>query len=333
MGPSTLSSWALLIAHELTKRGVDAERLFRQAQLRFEQLQDPNARYPLPAMHRLWSLATEATHDPCFGLEVGESWHPTSFHALGYSAIACATLREAFAYLARYCWIVSNGGRLDVVDLAGEVAVKLSGREAFPPPVAPVQAGLAAIVVLCRCASGGSIGLTSVHFVYRDNGTRARLERFFGCPIAFGAPYNALMFSARDVDASLPGANAVLRRINEGALKQYAARIDSRQVAESVRAQIVRLLPSGEATQDRIAGAINVSLRSLQRKLKQEGVTFRDLVDDTRKRLAEQYANDSTLSCSETAYLLGFSEPSSFVRAKRRWKQGSRSQAAAVANA
>jgi len=312
---------------------MDAERLFRQAKIHFDQLQDPNARYPLAAVHRLWSLAAEATRDPCFGLDVGQSWHPTSFHALGYSALACATLREALAYLARYCWIVSNGARLDLVDFPAEVALKLSSRESFPQAGAAVQAGLAAIVVLCRCASGGSIALTSVHFTDHDNGTRARLEGFFRCPIAFGSPYNALMFATRDVDAPLPGANAVLLRVNEDALQRYAARIDSKQVADSVRAHIVRLLPSGDASQARIARAINVSMRSLQRKLKEEGVTFRELVDDTRKRLAGQYAKDSTLSASEIAYLLGFSEPSSFVRAKRRWKGPSLSQHAVMSDA
>ena len=333
MGPSTLSSCALLIARELAKRGVDAEPLFRQAKLHFDQLQDPNARFPLAAIHRLWSLAAEATRDSCFGLEVGESWHPTSFHALGYSALACATLREALAYLARYCWNVSNGARIDLVDLPTEVALKLSSREPFPHAAAAVQAGLAAIVVLCRCASGASIALTRVHLIEQDNGARSRLERFFQCPVAFSSPYNALAFATRDVDAPLPGANAVLLRINEHALQQYAAGIHSKQVAERVRGHVVRLLPSGEADQARVARAMNVSLRSLQRKLKAEGVTFRDLVDDTRKRLAGQYAQDSTLSSSEIAYLLGFSEPSSFARARRRWKGRSRSRPATMSGA
>jgi len=319
MGPSTLSSWALLITRVLARHGVDAEALFRQAKIRFDGLHDPNARYPLAAIYRLWSLATEATNDPCFGLEVGESWHPTSFHALGYSALASGTLGEAFGYLARYSRVVSSGARVDVARAAAEVVLKLMGREPLPHTATPVQAGLAAIVVLCRCAIGGSFAPTRVHFMYDDNGTRARLERFFGCRVAFGSTYNGLVFPTRDVDAPLPGANAVLLRINEQALHQYAARIDSRQLVDRVRERIVHLLPSAEADQARIAREINMSPRNLQRKLKDEGFTFRELVDDTRRRLAEQYAEDSTLSSSETAYLLGFTEPSSFMRAKRRW--------------
>ena len=333
MGPSTLSSWALLIARALAKRGVDAERLFRQANIRFDQLQDANARYPLAAIQRLWSLATEVTGDPCFGLDVGASWQPTSFHALGYSALACATLHDAFSYLARYCRVVSNGAGVEVVDLPDRVVVKLTSREPVVDAAAPVQAGLAAIVMMCRSASGGGIAPMGVHFTHREDGTRARLERFFGCPIVFGSSYDGLIFATRDVDASLPGANAVLLGINEHALHLYAARIDSKQVADRVRAHVARLLASGDADAARIARAMNVSLRSLQRKLKQEGVTFRDLVDDTRRHLAGQYAKDSTLSTSEIAYLLGFSEPSSFIRAKRRWKGRSRGRGSAIGSA
>ena len=333
MGPSTLSSWALLIARALAKRGIDAERLFRQAKIRFDQLQDANARYPFAAIQRVWSLATDATGDPCFGLDVGASWQPTSFHALGYSALACGTLREAFAYLARYCRVVSNGAAVEVTDLPAHVVVKLASREVVPIAAAPVQAGLAAIVVMCRSASAGSINPRRVHVMHREGGTRPRLERFFGCPVAFGSSYDGLVFSTRDADAPLPGANAALLGINERALNRYAARIDSTQVADRVRAHVVRLLPSGEADQARIARAMNVSLRSLQRKLKEEGVTFRHLVDDTRRHLAGRYAKDSTLSTSEIAYLLGFSEPSSFMRARRRWKGRSRNRRAVNASA
>jgi AraC-like DNA-binding protein len=327
MGASTLSSWALLIARALDKRQVDAEPLFLKAHVPFEALRDANARCPFAAIRRLWSLATEATGDPCFGLEVGRLWHPTSFHALGYSALASGTLREAFAYLARYCRVVSNGAQVNVENLGTQVVVKLTSVSPHPDDAAPAQAGLAAIAMLCRYASGDAVGPTHVHFMHRADGTRERVERFFGCPVAFGAASNALAFSVQDVDAPLPGANAALLRINEEALHRYAARIDSKRAADRVRGHLAHLLPTGEADQTRVARAMNVSLRSLQRKLREEGVTFRELLDDTRRRLAAQYAKDATLSSSEIAYLVGFSEPSSFMRAKRRWRRRARAPA------
>src|SRR4051812_27127125 len=160
MGPSTLSSWALLIARALTARGIDAQTVFRRAGIAPDKLQDPNARYPLAGMQRLWLLATQATRDPCFGLEVGRSWHPTTFHALGYCALASASLREALVYVVHYCKVVSTGARVDLTRQGNEVAVRLASRLhdlAIVGP--PIQAGLAALAVLCREASGRSIAI------------------------------------------------------------------------------------------------------------------------------------------------------------------------------
>jgi AraC-like DNA-binding protein len=100
---------------------------------------------------------------------------------------------------------------------------------------------------------------------------------------------------------------------------QYHARIDARHIGDRVRAQLTRLLPTGKVSQQAVARALNLSLRSMQRKLKEEGASFRGLVDDTRQRLARQYLADPTLSVGEVAYLLGFADASSFSRASRRW--------------
>jgi AraC-like DNA-binding protein len=91
-------------------------------------------------------------------------------------------------------------------------------------------------------------------------------------------------------------------------------------VADRVRARLARTLPQGEVGQEAIARSLNLSLRSMQRKLRQEGTSFRELLEETRRSLAAQYGRDSTLSASEIAYLLGFAEASSFSRAMRRWR-------------
>jgi len=128
-----------------------------------------------------------------------------------------------------------------------------------------------------------------------------------------------VVFRAADLDAQLPTTNAVLLRVNEQVLTDYLARLERSEVTVQVQAKLIQLLPSGKVEEGFIARALNLSLRSLQRKLEERGVTFRKLLDDTRQQLAEQYLKDSTLSVSEIAYLLGFAEVSSFSRAFKRW--------------
>jgi AraC-like DNA-binding protein len=152
-----------------------------------------------------------------------------------------------------------------------------------------------------------------------EPGCSSRLQAFFACPIEFGATENCVIFRAADLDAQLPTANPVLLRVNEQVLTDYLAHLERSEVTVQVQAKLIRLLPSGDVDESHIARALNLSLRSLQRKLEARGVTFRKLLDGTRQQLAEQYLKDSTLSVSEIAYLLGFAEVSSFSRAFRRW--------------
>ena len=326
MGPSTLSSWAKLIARNLTERGLDAEAFFRRAKVPYSELNDPNARFPITAIHRLWALADEVTRDPCFGLEVGRAWHPTSFHALGYAALASATLREALTYLVRYCRVISSGAQLDLIDRDAEAVLRLESRLpeyglATSSPDAPVQAGLAAIAVLCAQASSHAVDLRRVTLKQQAKSATARLQSFFGCPVLFESAENALVFSRERIDASLQTANAALAQINAIALEEYFSQIESPQFADRVRSSLVRSLPAGKLSEAALARALNVSLRSMQRKLAQEGTSFRALLDDTRRQLVRRYMGDPTMSLAEVAYLLGYSEASSLSRAMRRWER------------
>ena len=304
----------------LSAHAIDGDALFRRAGLDPERLRDPNGRYPLVGMQRLWSLATEATGDQCFGLEVAQAWHPTTFHALGYSALASETLREALQRMVRYSRVVTTGARIELEQNGDEVTVKLSGSLPDDQMVpASIDAGVASIVILCRQGRGGKVDPVRVKLTRAEPGCANRLRAFFGCPVDFGAPENSLVFRASDLDAQLPTANPVLLRVNEQVLTDYLARLDRGEVTVQVQAKLIQLLPSGELDESSIARALNLSLRSMQRKLKARGVSFRKLLDDTRRQLAEQYLKDSTLSVSEIAYLLGFAEVSSFSRAFRRW--------------
>src|SRR4051812_2108478 len=221
MGPSSLSSWARLIAMELTRRDLDAAALFAQAKMPYDQLQDPNARYPFANLQRLWRLAVQVSGDSCFGLEVGRAWSPTSFHALGYSALAASTLREALGYVERYCRVISTGAHVQLVQHGDEVHVVLGPTHRADligtRNVAAIQAGLASITMLCRIAHNESLALKRVLLTTTDAADRARLEQFFQCQVMFGAEYNALVLDVATVDAPLPAPNAELRRINERA--------------------------------------------------------------------------------------------------------------------
>jgi len=110
-----------------------------------------------------------------------------------------------------------------------------------------------------------------------------------------------------------------LARVNDEQTQSYLNSFLAKSTAREVVDKIVEKLPDGPPNQQQIADALHVSNRTLQRKLKEEGTSFMDLLQDTRLQLARKYLGQRSRSVVETSYLLGFSEPSTFSRAFKRW--------------
>jgi AraC-like DNA-binding protein len=138
-------------------------------------------------------------------------------------------------------------------------------------------------------------------------------------PVRFEAEDNLLCFDRTSLEAHLPSANPELARINDQTVIDYLARFDRENTAMQVRSRLIEHLPAGNPRHAAIARALNLSPRSLQRKLKNEGTSFKTLLENTRRELALQYVRESHRSLGEVAYLLGYSEPGNFTRAFTRW--------------
>jgi hypothetical protein len=117
--------------------GSTPTRCSNASGFRHKHLRDANARYASAAMQRLWAASVEATGDACFGLEVGRRWHPTTFHALGYAALASASLREALGYLVRYCRVVTTGASFHMIDRGAEVDLCSKASSVVQRPIRP----------------------------------------------------------------------------------------------------------------------------------------------------------------------------------------------------
>jgi AraC-like DNA-binding protein len=137
--------------------------------------------------------------------------------------------------------------------------------------------------------------------------------------LRFNAPANALLFARADVTLPLPTAHAELAEIHDRVACEHLQRLDPAQTCHRARAMIIRHLQDGEPRRPKIATLLGMSERTLQRRLAAEGTSFQRLLDDTRRELAQHYLDQRGVSLADTAYLLGFSEQSSFFRAVRRW--------------
>jgi len=319
---TTLSSWVLLMAKAIDFYGHDSRELFELVGLDHAQLRDPQARYPARAVDKLWMLAEETIDDPGFGLTVASFWHPTTLHALGYSWLASDNLAEAFDCTLRYTRIIDteSQGVLRIESTEDHFKAVIDVDWADPPPAdSAVDAVLGMLLIMCQAAYGSSFQLQRVTFQHDGSSLRERYEGLFKSPVDFSEAENALWIAPEIVREPLATANPELVRINNRIVTDYLAQLDRSDLGMRVRSKLIEHLPGGHFSEAEIASSLNVSQRSLQRKLREQGQSFTQLVETTRRELAMQYARDPQHSFNEVAFLLGFTEPANFSRAFKRW--------------
>ena len=142
---------------------------------------------------------------------------------------------------------------------------------------------------------------------------------FFQSPIRFNSSIAALHIPLNVVDQRLPGHNEQMDLVGQQLITEYLESLEDLNLTSRVKKCIVERLPSGDATVDNIASELYLSTRTLQRMLQQEGVSFLQLLNDTRRDLAISYVRDRKMDLTEVAFLLGFSELSTFSRSFKRW--------------
>ncbi|NIS88574.1 MAG: helix-turn-helix domain-containing protein [Woeseiaceae bacterium] len=314
---------AVAIYQTLESYGVDAASVMQKHGVDLGRLKDPSARLD-PAVHRsIVAEAAELTDDPAFGLRFSDFVHPTTFHALGFALLSSSTLRAFCQRWVRYHSFITT---------MGEVSIDEGGSN--PALVFPSQLPNADSIV-GRVLIDGQIAtvLKLIRFMYRPDyypagvdlvcpeiaGTQELYRRYFGDRVRFSQDRNAVYFSQVDLDARLPAANAELARQNDEAVLNFLARLDRANVVAQAHAKLIELLPSGDCSKSKVASALNMSVRTLHNRLADSGTTYQQLLDRTRRKLAEQYMQQQNISVSEVAYLLGFSDCSNFSRAFHRW--------------
>jgi AraC-like DNA-binding protein len=141
-----------------------------------------------------------------------------------------------------------------------------------------------------------------------------------GCPVRYGAPEMRLVLRRKPLEQPLPRQNPALFEYLARHTQTIVARIpETTRITERVRRVITETLQNGEPAQAEVSRKLAVSERTLQRRLREEGTSFAEILDEVRRELAQQYLANPAVTLHEIAFLLGYSEPSAFHRAFRRW--------------
>ncbi len=315
---TTIGGYVLAIGKALQASGVDSAAVFRAEGLALNVTNDPLQRLPATALNSLYAASVRVTNNPYFGLAVARHIRMSNLHALGFALAASDTLLDFCWRLERYFRVVSEAATVTITEAADEVTlranhlVEVSGETE--------DAFLGFLVLAMRQLSETSFNPISVGFAHAA--PTAGVEPYaalFRAPVAFGEPASRLVFEKSILSRPLAGACPELAQVNDNIAVAYLARLDKNDVISTARQKIVELLPNGECTRDLVAKSLNMSPTTLQFKLSKRHTSFHDLMESTRKELACSYVQQSALSVTEIAFLLGFNDTSNFARAFKRW--------------
>ena len=172
---------------------------------------------------------------------------------------------------------------------------------------------------MCRSLIGHDYSPLRIEF---RRALPARIEDFHGllrAPLYFDAPRTRLVFDRDSIERPLDGGNPELARQNDAIALQYLSQLERENIRGRVRDVLTQRLARGEPSQAQVAELLNMSARTLQRKLGESGTTYKEILDETRRVLALAYLSAPRHTVGDVTYLLGFSAGSSFTRAFRRW--------------
>jgi len=182
------------------------------------------------------------------------------------------------------------------------------------------DAVIALILQMSRISYGNDLTPLEVHLIRSAPEDTSPLDDFFGCSVTYGETENRMVFSTADVQRNLRGSNPQIAAAMDDLIDTYLHQFKKTDIVGLVREVVANYLVHGEPDGEIVAGELNLSPRTLQRRLNEQNSSVKKIVDSTRHQLSVSYLGQKHLSVKEVAYSLGFNDPSNFSRAFRRWE-------------
>lgn len=302
-------------------RGANRLRLLELAGIDQADLEDRDTRVAFDKYVALMKAAQQLCNDPALALHFGESVDTSEISFL--HPIGASSLTEAFAVMNRYARITveveGEGDRYVMKRIGGQLWMLDTRRNPNDFPEL-TESGFARMICSGRRMLGDHKYLKAVHVTHPAPSYRAEYERIFRVPVVFESDKNGFLID----DSMLSFKPPIMAGYASEVLREHADDLlEKLEQSKSIRAKVERVLTQGFKTGDvsmkNVATQLGVSRQTLFRRLKSENVTFEKVLDELRQKMALDYLNGRKMSVSQTAHLLGFSDPAAFSRAFKRW--------------
>ncbi|MBL4618557.1 MAG: AraC family transcriptional regulator [Marinicaulis sp.] len=304
------------------EKGCDPEKLIEAMQTGPKPFDNPARRFPNETVLDMLACAEQLTGDTTIGLTVGRNFRPSTFLDIGLAAISCSTMRQVLEINERYQPLTQQLGKTHLT-VKPDIAI-ITWRPYIDDPerMRPVtEAVFAGYAVIGRWLTWlYDTEMAGMSFRHMRPANSEIYDELFACEVIYGARLDEMELEPELVEMPLPNANRELLKILCARLDKLLLQLDTPMTAQSETYHCVQaMLTEGAPNLARVAKALNTSERTLRRRLSKEGVTYRGIVEATRKEACEVYIKERKKSIAEIAQAIGYSEQSAFTRAFKGW--------------
>jgi len=312
-------AWTRLVLEAFETVGLDTEALCLQAGVDRELLTDPQARFPRDTAGELWRAAAKASKDRFLGLHAGAQIRRKPKHVFELLFLKCATFGEGVQAGLRFQGLVAHGQVATLEEETTGKRIRLNKVEGdLPVTDHEIEFIAATMMNYFGMATGNQFRLEKITFAHPYRGMIEEYERIFGCAVFFGEPETELWISDDVWNLELSAGDPTAQRELETLAAELHQNIELAGFLSAVAREIGRLLQGGHADVANVASALHLSARTLQRRLREEGTTFRALVDATPRSMVVDGV-EHRRTPAEIARRAGFANTRGLTRALRRW--------------
>jgi len=312
---------ARLAAKRLDQAGSRMIRLLEQSGIQPVFLEDLESQVSARSQTEFLKLAAADLRDDLLGFHIALNIDLRELGPFYYLIASSDTLLQAIDTSAQYDTLIREGIHLRYrLESALLVICEHSGLDPHPDRH-QMEFWMTCIVRLCRQLTRSNITPDHIGFTHETEANTAEMEVYFACPLHFEAECNQISFEHRSAQLALAMPDPYLNRIMR---RYYGTDLEDRRTSQEplrarVESSIMPRLMDGTAVIGNVADDLNMSQRTLSRRLAEEGLTFSGILDELRLELAMRHLKAKDASISEIAWLLGYKELSSFVHAFQRW--------------
>ncbi|MDG1311793.1 MAG: AraC family transcriptional regulator ligand-binding domain-containing protein [Porticoccaceae bacterium] len=301
--------------------GLDTNALLMASGLEASELTIPDRRFPVSNYFRLFQQMADASRDPDIGLTVGRVTFLKGLNLQLYLSTVCQSFRDYLNLIPSALRLRGDIGQItayrdgNLVELRWEPLLSQTGlRRYISDDILAASAGI--FDSLCVMP----VSVVKANFTYSRPQDMTRLEDTFGRNLAFDQPYSSLFFEREALGFPMLKQDYQAWSDQDNPFREFFEGDDpADQLLSNLRQSIVQYLPEGEVTIDKLASKLNISRRTLQRRLSERDTSFLNILQEVRSKVALRYLSDKRLGITEIAFLLGYGDQGSFSSAFKSW--------------